>query len=506
MERSNRDMFRQFEEQCEQVEVLTKENRVLRAENKKLNKKLSDWEERFERRIEEAVDRAVEKATKPLKAEIAMLKAENVKKDREISRLKSQIDKNSSNSSKPPSSDGLKKILNSREKSERKTGGQPQHKGHTIQIPKDLATQVANGKAEHIIRDETNGATSYVSDWLVDIKIKPVYMEIRRSIGKAPVIQYGKNIKAISVYLLHIGMLSLERLTAFISSATNELINISQGTLLSFCHSVAKNIDTSTYENELLNGLYMHVDETPIKTTQRVSDKKELETKEGSTYNAYIRTYSNATTTVLTANSHKNIQSVESDNMLSRYCGVLCHDHETKFYRYGEKHATCIAHLLRDLKGLIELQMIQWASKIKDFFQSMNRHKEKDINDGITQCDADALLNYAQMYDELVKQGENELEALKSTSFGYKSFRCMVNRLKEYKNAYMLFMNHYEIPATNNQAERDLRHAKTKQKVSGCYRSWTGLLDYCKIRSLADTAKKRGLNVLSAIRECCPAE
>ena len=175
MERSNRDMFRQFEEQCEQVEVLTKENRVLRAENKKLNKKLSDWEERFERRIEEAVDRAVEKATKPLKAEIAMLKAENVKKDREISRLKSQIDKNSSNSSKPPSSDGLKKIPNSREKSERKTGGQPQHKGHTIQIPKDLATQVANGKAEHIIRDETNGATSYVSDWLVDIKIKPVY-------------------------------------------------------------------------------------------------------------------------------------------------------------------------------------------------------------------------------------------------------------------------------------------------------------------------------------------
>ena len=59
----------------------------------------------------------------------------------------------------------------------------------------------------------------------------------------------------------------------------------------------------------------------------------------------------------------------------------------------------------------------------------MNRYKEKDINDGITQCDADALLNYAQMYDELVKQGENELEALKSTSFGYKSFRCMVNRL-----------------------------------------------------------------------------
>jgi transposase len=66
----------------------------------------------------------------------------------------------------------------------------------------------------------------------------------------------------------------------------------------------------------------------------------------------------------------------------------------------------------------------------------------------------------------------------------------------------MLFMRDYVAPFTNNQAERDLRHCKTKQKVSGCYRSWQGLLDYCNIRSLTDTSRKRGADALALLRAC----
>ena len=79
----------------------------------------------------------------------------------------------------------------------------------------------------------------------------------------------------------------------------------------------------------------------------------------------------------------------------------------------------------------------------------------------------------------------------------------MVNRLEKYKDNYLLFVRVYEAPFTNNQAERDLRHCKTKQKVSGCFRSWQGLLDYCKIRSLLDTAKKRGLNLFDPLFCLC---
>ena len=63
----------------------------------------------------------------------------------------------------------------------------------------------------------------------------------------------------------------------------------------------------------------------------------------------------------------------------------------------------------------------------------------------------------------------------------------------------MLFMRNYEAPFTNNEAERDLRHCKTRQKISGCFRSWQGILDYYKIRSLLSTAKKRGQNLLDTL-------
>ena len=134
MERSNRDMFRQFEQQSRRDEELVKENRALRQKNRELEKRVATLESSFEERIARVVQQAVDQATKPLKERIVQLEAANARKDIEISRLKSQIDKDPSNSSKPPSSDGLKKMPNNREKSNRKSGGQPHHKGHRISI------------------------------------------------------------------------------------------------------------------------------------------------------------------------------------------------------------------------------------------------------------------------------------------------------------------------------------------------------------------------------------
>ena len=80
----------------------------------------------------------------------------------------------------------------------------------------------------------------------------------------------------------------------------------------------------------------------------------------------------------------------------------------------------------------------------------------------------------------------------------------MVARLNAYKDSYLRFIRDYTAPFTNNQAERDLRHVKIRQKVSGCYRSWQGLLDYCKIRSLTGTANKRNQYAMPAIFACFP--
>ncbi len=501
-------MFRQIEEQAEKIDKqererreLRAENRQLRAENRILRERIANLERTFEERIAKAVSQAVAEATKPLYARIARLEAENQVKDIEIKRLKGQINKDSSNSSKPPSSNGFKKIPNNRERSSRKTGGQEGHKGHTLTIPKDLGELVEKRKVRHEIIDETGGKKEYVSDWTVGLRIMPVYTERRRCSGTPPVIRYGVEVQALCVYLQHEGMMSLERISAFLKEATDGLISPSEATILSFSRQAADGVDITEMINDLLNGAVMHTDDTTVKTTQRQkSDAPSLETAEHTTFNAYVRTYSNARTTLLLPSSDKSDEGVKEHNILPRFFGILSHDHEAKFYHYGDRHATCGTHLTRDLKGMAELCMLPWAGRVRDFFLQMNHKKNEDLEELKTCCDPAVLKRFEARYDALAEEGAILLAQKKEKSLGFNELRKMVNRLRNFKDTYLLFIRDYCAPFSNNLSERDLRHSKTKQKVSGPNRAWQGLRDYCTIRSLTGTARKRGHNILLAIR------
>jgi len=502
MKRTNTEMFRHIEELIIKNEHLTSENAKLRAENQSLRQRIKKLETTLESRIDAALTKAVSKATKPLQDQIVVLEQTNLLKAKEILRLKAQINKDSTNSSKPPGSDGLKKIVNNRASSTRKKGGQNGHKGHRLTIPKELDTLVQKGKAEHIIIDETNGAKSYTSDWEIDLKTIPVYTERRRKAGAIPTIHYGEQIQSMAVYLQHIGMLSLERLSDYIRVLSGGLITLSEGSLLKFSHQVASKIDLTTYKTDILNGEVLHVDETPIRTTERISKEGTPEHAKHTTWNAYIRTYSNAKTTILIATARKDNESVQADGILPEYYGIVSHDHEAKFYRYGNRHATCGAHLSRDLLALSDLYKLDWAKAVRTLLLEMNHHKKTDISVGRQQCEPQKLRLFEAAYDAIVVRGIEYLSTLKANTFGHKELRRMVQRLQKNKDTYLLFLREYTAPFTNNQAERDLRHCKTKQKVSGCFRTWQGILDYCKIRSLTGSAKKRDLNPMEAIRSC----
>jgi len=159
MERTTKDIFKHLEDLTLGNERLERENRKLRAENSALRTENTSLRERItvletsmEERIKKAVEEAVAKAIEPLQQTIA-------EKDKEILRLKSQIEKDSSNSSKPPSSNGFKKIPNNREKSGKKQGGQYGHRGTRLNIPENLEGLVASGLAKHVvISDVPEGA------------------------------------------------------------------------------------------------------------------------------------------------------------------------------------------------------------------------------------------------------------------------------------------------------------------------------------------------------------
>jgi seryl-tRNA synthetase len=154
----SRQLSREYERALLKVEELERDNRELQKENRQLRNRVVELESTLEERIKRAVDIAVTKAVLPLNAKIAELEAIVEAKDKEILRLKSQLGKNSGNSSKPPSSNGLKPVPNSREPSVRRQGGQKGHRGYGIKLPKDLDELVKQGHAKKAMVDHTGGA------------------------------------------------------------------------------------------------------------------------------------------------------------------------------------------------------------------------------------------------------------------------------------------------------------------------------------------------------------
>lgn len=510
----SRGLLRQVEDLTLENDALRDANKVLRAENQTLkaeNRSLRGRLETLEASLDAKVAQAAERVVAPVRAKVAELEQAVAAKDAEIDRLKTVIQKDSSNSSKPPGSNGFKKIPNSREKSGKKAGGQPGHPGHCLRVPENLGELVSSGKAEHKIVDHTGGKGEYVSKWVVDAKVKVVYTEHRYPLGtefsggERTAVRYGKELQGLAVLLAETGAVAYERLGDFFGMATGGLVAPSDGMLLSTVGALAGSLDgdMAAIRDELRNATEICTDDTPVRCSQKLergeSGEAELTTAEKTTFSAYIRTYSTGHATLYTANSRKNAGSIDADGLLPGYQGTLVHDNEAKFYKYGSRHGTCGGHLLRDLKGLRDLWKIGWTDGFRSFMQGMNERKNEDIANGRLECSRGDLDAYSMEYDRLLAEGNALLGAMPPRAFGRGKLRNMLNRLGKFKDSYLLFIEDYRVPFTNNLAERDLRPFKTKQKISGCFRTMRGLQDHAKIMSAISTWKKKGKDVLQEI-------
>jgi transposase len=505
----SKGLIKQVEELTVQNERIREENKSLRTENRELRVRINNLETTMESRIEAAIAAAVQKATAPLLSELAEKEEKIVKLETEVARLKAQINKDSSNSSKPPSQDGFKKVSNSREKSVRKSGGQSGHRGSYMKLPENLDELVEKGLARVDIADHTGGADNYVTRHTVDIDVVIVVTEHRYAAGSVPTVHrapvvYGNKIKTLVCLLSVVGFIAMERLSDFIREITYNAINLSDATIEKFMTDFSDKLggELAVIETDLLNGYTMSVDDTPIDAAEKPDysgDVTIMRKSEHSSFTAYIRTHSNEQSTLYTVNPQKDAQGCERDGILPQYMGILSHDHEAKFYKYGSGHATCGSHLLRELKGLFVLQKIPWADEMRQFISNINSYKNDDLAAGRSECLPKSLAFFEKTYDSLLSDGLVALAALKENEMGYQELRRMLNRLTEYKDCYLLFIRDYRVPFTNNLAERDLRPDKTKQKVSGCFRSWDGLQTFARIRSFLSTVKKRSGNLFNSI-------
>jgi len=498
-----KELKAQLRDKDKVIAMLQKELQVLTL---KLKEATDLRAETLKGQIDAATAKAVAASTIPLLDELA-------KAHLEIGRLKAIINKDSSNSSKPPSTNGFKKPPNSREKSGRPKGGQKGHPGQRLALKKNIDELVENGIIKKQVIDYTDGCVEFISRYVIDVEVLTTITEYRYAKdAQLPEhlyneVSYGDNVRALSVLLLSEGIIAEKRLSEIIEGITHGVVTISPATLekfqMQFAQKLEKSGELEAIEEDLLNGEVMHTDDTPMRSTVKIefleNGEQILHEAEGGSFNLTVRTHSNERSTLYTVNPKKDMEGIKRDGLLPRFFGILSHDHESKFYNYGTYHSTCGGHLIRELKGLRDLEKVPWAGKMRTHIIEMNKHKNKDLAEGKTACDPVLLAGFEKKYDDLIEAGLADLGQMRENELGYDPLRVMLNRLTDYKDCYLLFMRNYKAPFTNNLAERDLRHEKTKENVSGLFRSWNGIKNHTKIRSFISTVKKRKGDLFSAI-------
>lgn len=197
---------------------------------------------------------------------------------------------------------------------------------------------------------------------------------------------------------------------------------------------------------------------------------------------------------------HKNRGNIATDldGILPAFKGVLCHDHWKPYYCYTNcLHSLCNAHHLRELTRAWEQDKQEWAKQIKALLEEMNRAVHKAGG----KLGDEASEQYWQKYRQLLAQAEIECPPPdekdrqgKRGKLKRSKARNLLERLIEFEEDVLRFMDNEAVPFTNNQGERDIRMTKVHQKISGCFRSMEGAEIFCRIRGYISTCRKQGVS------------
>ena len=434
---------------------------------------------------------------------------------KKISELTEQKNKNSNNSSKPPSSDGLKKPNKDRslrEKTNKKQGGQQDHSASNLVVT-DRPTCI-----EKIIPSKCQACSMWGKckgsacegkrRCIIDIEIKKTIteycsleitcpMDNQKLKGEFPETvkgrySYGNTIAAFLVALNSVGAVSTDRIKEIVGSIFD--LPIGKGTIVNMVSRFSEKVKPvlEVIKNRIQNSPTAHFDET------------------GSRVDGKTRWIHNASTflyTYLHYSQKRGFKGMEDADVLPNFKGIAHHDCWSPYWKYKNiDHAICCAHLLRELNGIIENHPEQkWAEHFRILLLNMKRTREVSISYGEEKANKHYLEMYEKQYDEILQSAYeiNPLPVIETTGKrGRKKkgkIRALIERLDNYKASVCLFFNDFRVEFDNNQAERDLRMIKVKTKVSGCFRSEDGIRDYLAVMSYVGTAKKHGKNAFQAI-------
>jgi len=276
-------------------------------------------------------------------------------------------------------------------------------------------------------------------------------------------LQYGNGLKSYILNLLVAQMVPLKRCQQMVKAMVGQLL--SESTLLSYMAKLSNSLERweQLAVKALLASPVLHVDETSM----RVNRKKQ-----------WVHVHTAGDITVKHLHVKRGKQAIEDNNVIPRYGGIIVHDCWASYLTYANcGHGLCGAHLARELTFIVESNGYRWAVLMKK-----------------------------KRYRSILTRGAKALPALAGREEGQRGriaksdAQNLLERLQKYETAVLMFAKEAHVPFTNNQAERELRMGKVKQKVSGCFRNEKYAQAYCRISSYLQTMSAKGYNPLVAIQ------
>jgi len=440
------------------------------------------------------------------------LTLENIQLKAEIENLRGQISKNSRNSSKPPSTDGLKQIPQStRKNSKLKPGAQKGHQGYTLQktnnpdyIKKytveeceNCKSSLKNKKSDTIESRQVFDvppAKLEVTEHQVEVKQCPHCKHINKAEFPKDVtapVQYGQRVKAMVIYLKGYQLLSLERTTELFEDLFG--FSLSEGTLNNIIKKASYKLNDTLEQikDQIKRSKIAHFDETGISVMKKRS---------------WLHTASTEKLTYYEVHDKRGSEAMDDIGILPEFRGRSIHDFWKAYWIYEKcKHGLCNAHHLRELIFLHEEQEQSWAKNMIDCLLQIKESVDyaRETTDHL---EPKQIETFKSIYEAIIAEGyeDNPLKVKdcnirKPGRVKKSKSRNLLERLDECWEEVLAFMYDFNVPFDNNLAERDIRMVKVQQKISGTFRSKDGSKAFCRIRSYISTVKKNCLSVIDSI-------